>query len=174
MNQNDEEICLKQCPLCKTPILKTQRFMNQVKIILQDISNIKVKQYGELSVIRGNMKTIMNSLKSLNNNFFSNCICDTNHRYHRIKHILWDTFCNPLLRLMNNKRSKFSLPAKDIESLNFVIDLFKSTAKYKNRIQKIKDVQRKEMIINHFDWILTVAFTYAQQLSNQQKFDINM
>ncbi|XP_001949970.2 NFX1-type zinc finger-containing protein 1 [Acyrthosiphon pisum] len=173
MNQNDEEICLKQCPLCKTPILKTQRFMNQVKVILEDISNIKTKQYGELSVIRGNTKTIINSLKSLNNNFFSYYICDTNHRYHRIKN-LWDTFCKPLLVSLNNKRSKFSLPAKDIESLHFVIDLFKSTSKYKNRIQEIKDVQRKESIINHFDWILSVAFTYAQQLSNQQKFDINM
>jgi len=173
MNQNDEEICLKQCPLCKTPILKTQRFMNQVKVILEDISNIKRKQYGELSVIRGNTKTIINSLKSLDNKFFSYYICDTNHRCHRIKH-LWDTFCKPLLGSLNNKRSKFSLPAKDIESLNFVIDLFKSTSKYKDRIKEIKDVQRKESIINHFDWILSVAFTYALQLSNQQKFDINM
>jgi len=173
MNQNDEEICLKQCPLCKTPILKTQRFMNQVKVILEDISNIKLKQYGELSVIRSNMKTIMNSLRSLDNNFVSNYICDTKQRYYRIKH-LWDLFCKPLLRSLGNKRSKFTLPAKDIESLNFVIDLFKSISKYKNRIQKIKDEQRKESVINHFDWILSVAFTYSQQLSNQQKFDINM
>jgi len=171
--QNDEEISLKQCPLCKMPILKTQRFMNQVKVILEDISKIKNKQYGELSVIRGNMKATMNSLKSLDNNFISNYISDTNDKYVSIKR-LWDKFCKPLFRSYFFKRAKFSLPAKDIESLNFVIELFKTTSKFKPRIKEIKDAQRKQTIINHFDWILSVSFTYAQLLSNQQKFDINM
>jgi len=173
MNQNDDEICLKQCPLCKIPILRTQRFMNQVKVILKDILIIKNKQYGELSVIRGNMKTMLNSLKSLDNNFESNYIGNFDNRYISTKY-LWDKFCKHLLWSLDTKCSKFTLPAKDIESLNFVIDLFKTTAKFKNKIKKIKDSQRKEFIIIHFDWILSVAFTYAQQLSNQQKFDINM
>jgi len=167
MNQNDEEICLKQCPLCKTPVLKTQRFMNQVKIILEDVSKIKTKQYGELAVIRGKTKTVIESLRSLDKNFISNYIGD---RHHSIKRS-WNTFCKPLLGL-HNKRSKFTLPANNIESLNFVIDLFISTSKFKNRIKEIKDGQRKQTIINHFDWILSVAFTYAQQLTNQQKNDI--
>jgi len=167
MNQNDEEICLKQYPLCKTPILKTQRFLNQVKIILEDVSKIKTKQYGELAVIRGKTKTVIESLKSLDKNFISNYIGD---RHHSIKR-LWNTFYKPLFGLCN-KRSKFTLPANDIESLNFVIDLFITTSKFKNRIKEIKDGLRKQTIINHFDWILSVAFTYARQLSNQQKLDI--
>ncbi|XP_022166969.1 NFX1-type zinc finger-containing protein 1-like [Myzus persicae] len=170
MNQNDEEICLKQCPLCKTPILKTQRFLNQVKVILKDISKIKTKQYGELAVIRSKTKTVIESLKSLDKNFISNYIGD---KHCNIKHS-WNTFCKPLFGFLNNKRSKFTLPANDIESLNFVIDLFINTSKFKNRIKEIKDGQRKQTIINHFDWILSVAFTYAQQLSNQQKSDIRM
>ncbi|CAI6345463.1 unnamed protein product [Macrosiphum euphorbiae] len=171
MNLNDEDICLKQCPLCKIPILKTQRFMNHVKVILEDISKIKIKQYGEVAAIRGKTKTIMDSLKYFNNNFVFNYIDDD--RCDSIKP-LWDKFCKPLLRFSDSKRSKFLLPANDIESLNFVIDLFKTTSKYKYRINKFNDIQRKQTIINHFDWILSVAFTYAQQLSNQQKFDINM
>ncbi|XP_027846821.2 NFX1-type zinc finger-containing protein 1-like [Aphis gossypii] len=170
MNQNDEEICLKQCPLCKTPILKTQRFMNQVKVILEDVSKIKIIQYGELTIIRNQMKTILDSLKYLNKHFSLNYIGDRFSSSRR----LWDKFCKPLLGLMGNKRSKFTLPANDIESLNFVIDLFNATSKFKNRIKEIKNVQRKQIIINHFDWILTVAFTYAQQLSNQQKSDISI
>ncbi|XP_060877240.1 NFX1-type zinc finger-containing protein 1-like [Metopolophium dirhodum] len=173
MFQNDKEICLKQCPLCKTPVLKTQRFMNQVKFIFEDISKIKIKQYGELSVIRSKTNTIMDSLKSLDNNFVSNYICDTNYRFDKIKH-LWNMFCKPLLGSLGSKRSKFTLPANDIESLNFVIHLFKTILKFNNRIEEIKDFQRKQIIINHFDWILSVAFTYAQQLTKQQQFDINM
>jgi len=167
MNQNDEEICLKQCPLCKTPILKTQRFMNQVKVILEDISKIKIIQYGELAIIRNQMKTMFDSLKYLNKHFFLNYIGCSNQR-------LWDTFYKPLLGLMGNKRSKFTLPVNDIESLNFVIDLFNATSKFKNRIKEINNVQKKQIIIYHFDWILTVAFTYAKQLSNQQKSDISI
>jgi len=171
MNLNDEDICLKKCPLCKIPILKTQRFMNHVKVILEDISKIKIKQYGEVAAIRGRTKTIIDSLNYLNNNFVFNYIGDD--RCDSVKP-LWDTFCKPLLRFSDNKRFKFLLPANDIESLNFVIDLFKTTSKYKCKIKEIKDLQRKESVINHFDWILSVAFTYAQQLSNQQKFDINL
>ncbi|XP_026822366.1 NFX1-type zinc finger-containing protein 1-like [Rhopalosiphum maidis] len=170
MNQNDEEICLKQCPLCKTPILKTQRFMNQVKVILEDVSKIKMIQYGELALIRNKMKTLIDSLKFLDKNFFLNYIGFKNPR---IKN-LWNTFCKPLLGFTSNKRSKFTLPASDIESLNFVIDLFTTISKFKIRIKEINDVQKKQIIINHFDWILSVAFTYAQQLSNQQKIDISM
>jgi len=169
MNLNDEEICLKQCPLCKTPILKTQRFMNQVKVILDDLSKIKIKQYGDVAVIRGKMKTIIDSLKFLDDNFFSNYFGDDTC----IKYS-WDKFCKPLLRFSNYKSSMFSLPPNDIESLNFVIDLFKTISKYKHRINTISDPKNKQTIINHFDWILFVAFTYAPQLSNQQKFDINM
>jgi len=172
MNQNDGEICLKQCPLCKAPIIRTQRFMNLVKLILKDISKIKIKQYEELSVIRSNTKTIINSLKSLDNNFVSNYICDTIYRFDRVKH-LWHLFCKPILGSFGSKHSKFTLPAKDIESLNFVIYLFETIEKFYDRIEEINDSQRKQTIINHFDWILSVAFTYALQLSNQQKFDIN-
>lgn len=172
INQNNEEIMLKQCPLCKTPILRTQRFMNQVKLILKDILTIKNKQYGELSVITSHKEKVMNSLKSLNNNFGLLFIGDI----HQFKHIniSWNKFCRPLINFKVNKRAKYFLPAKDIESLEFVINLFKNISKYKKQIQDINDIQMKEIIINHFVWLLSVAFAHARQLSNQQKFDINM
>ncbi|XP_060843722.1 NFX1-type zinc finger-containing protein 1-like [Rhopalosiphum padi] len=176
MNQNDKEICLKQCPMCKTPILRTQRFMNQVKVIIEDISIIKSKQYGELDAIKQGKKEIIKSLKSLDINFDSNYFSGQNNGYDNIKH-LWDAFCQPLiasLKYRKKTRLNFSLPAKDIESLNFVVDLFKTTSKFKKRIEEINDTQKKHIITNHFKWLLEVAFTYPRQLSNQQKHNINM
>lgn len=176
INQNDKEVCLKQCPLCKTPILKTQRFMNQVKAIIADISIIKSKQYGELDAIKRGKKEIIKSLKSLDINFVSNYFGDKNNGYDNIK-LIWDSFCKPLIASLNfkgKKRSNFSLPAKDIESLNFVVDLFKTTSKFKKRIEGIDDFQKKQTITDHFKWLLEVAFTYSRCLSNQQKYDINM
>lgn len=168
MNQNDEEITLKQCPLCKTPILKTQRFMNQVKIVLEDISKIKRQQLGELTVLRSNKKKVLNSLTYLNDKFYLLFIGEVQQSDH-IKN-QWHKICKPLVPGNRN----INLPPRDIESLNFVTDLFKDTSVFKNRIKSIKDKQMKQAIISHFVWLLSVAFEYARQLSNQQKFDINM
>lgn len=175
MNQNTKEITMKQCPLCKTPILKTQRFMNQVKVILGDISKIKEKQLGELSVIKSHMPKMLKSFKALNNKFDSMFIGDAKEFGH-IKD-LWDKLCQPLLASLDfksKKRVNFILPPKVIESLEFVVYLFKSTSEYKERIRDIKDDKMRKKIINHFVWLLSVAFKYARQLSNQQKSDINL
>lgn len=172
MKQKDDEIALKQCPLCKTPILKTQRFMNYVKIILKDITKIKEKQYGELSVIKSYEKKVLNSLKLLNAEFDVKFIGDIVEFCH-IKD-LWNKFYQSLCKEERIGKKHFNLPAKDIESLGYVSDLFKSTSKYKKQIENLKDEQKQKTIIKHFVWLLSVAFTYARQLSNQQKHDINM
>ncbi|KAL5237885.1 hypothetical protein ACI65C_005295 [Semiaphis heraclei] len=172
MNLNNEEICLKECPLCKTPILKTQRFMNQVKVIIEDISIIKARKNGEQDVIKKSKKEIVESLISLNTKFALKYIGKQDYGYYNIKY-LWDMFCKPIVISLKQRR-KLYLPINDIESLNFVIDLFNTTSKFKNRIENINDVQKKQIITDHFKWLLEVAFTYPRQLSNQQKYDINM
>lgn len=178
MNQNDEEITLKQCPMCKTPILKTQRFMNQVKFILEDISKVKEKLYGELNALILKRDKILQTLNMLNNKFYLKLIGNINELDY-IKD-LWDVFCQPLLVDYKTKKNKkhyktnHLLPPKDIESLGFTIDLFESISKYKTRIIAIKDQQMNKTITNHFVWLLSVAFTYNSKLSNQQKCDINL
>lgn len=179
MYQNDEEITLKQCPLCKTPILKTQRFTNQVKVILEDISKIKKKQYGELQALKHKKKLILKSLKILDKNFYSAFIGDIS-QFDDIKN-LWDILCQPLLDSLNKSKTnkfhkqklQYSLPFNDVESIEFVINLFKSTSKYKKRITALTDYQMKQSIVNHFVWLLSVAFADGRQLTNQQKIDIN-
>ncbi|XP_047105810.1 NFX1-type zinc finger-containing protein 1-like [Schistocerca piceifrons] len=46
LKQKDDEICLKSCPLCKTPIKRTLRFLNYLKKSYIDISNIKERVFG--------------------------------------------------------------------------------------------------------------------------------
>lgn len=176
LSQNDEEIALKQCPICKTPILKTQRFMNQVKVILEDISKIKSQLYGKLAVIKMKKRDILKTLKCLCKEFNLLFIGDIRQYGHIAA--LWKTHCKPLLDSLSYKKGhygdkQYSLAAKNIESLEFVFNLFKSISKYKIRIRALQDCQMK-IIVDHFSWLLSVAFTYVQQLSNQQKFDINI
>ena len=51
MAQTDEEIKLKDCPKCKTPIAKTQRFMNMVKMVYQDVQRVKKLVFGNMREI---------------------------------------------------------------------------------------------------------------------------
>ena len=41
-NDADDEIVLKACPKCKTPIRKTLRYKNQIKTTLGYIERVKV------------------------------------------------------------------------------------------------------------------------------------
>jgi len=51
MAQTDGQIKLKDCPKCKTPIAKTQRFMNTVKEVYQDVQRVKKRVFGNMREI---------------------------------------------------------------------------------------------------------------------------
>jgi hypothetical protein len=51
MAVTDEEIKLKDCPVCKTPIAKTQRFMNIVKKVHHDVQAVKRRVFGNTRTI---------------------------------------------------------------------------------------------------------------------------
>lgn len=53
--------------------------------------------------------------------------------------------------------------------------MFKSVLKInEEQIKDIKNDKMKTKINDHFIWLLSIAFTHAQKLSDQQKLDINM
>lgn len=173
MNKSNE-IVLKTCPVCKTSILRTQRFMKQVKMTLKDVSCINMKQYKELSAIKRLAMTTLNSLSHSDDVYYLNLIGDENKYLHNFSgEDLWGLFL-PVSELINNQNidGNFSLPLKNIESLNFVIDLFKCILKYKSRIMTL-DMPFQYIVTHRITRFLSYAFTYARQLSNQQKFDIN-
>ncbi|XP_050443204.1 NFX1-type zinc finger-containing protein 1-like [Adelges cooleyi] len=170
INQSDEEISMKQCPLCKTPILKTQRFMNQIKQIYQDIAKIKNKRFGDDKdkEIEEKKNDLIECLKSIDNKFDSMIIGDSNGKVKK----LWNQVVKPVVG--KKGKFKFFLSLNDIESLNFTLKLFDSLSKYKERIENLNNQDLKTKITDHFIWLLTVCFKDARRLSTQQKLDLNL
>jgi hypothetical protein len=68
MAQKDEdgEIKLKDCPKCKTPIAKTQRFMNMVKKVYQDVQRVKSRVLGNMRKIEASRDELRAKLSKLN------------------------------------------------------------------------------------------------------------
>jgi len=65
MAQTDGEIKLKDCPKCKTPIAKTQRFMNMVKKVYQDVRRVKSCVFGNMREIEASRDELRNKLYDL-------------------------------------------------------------------------------------------------------------
>ena len=83
MAQTDGEIKLKDCPKCKTPITKTQRFMNMVKKVYQDVQRVKSRVFGNMREIEACRDELRKKLDELNlKPYFRNC----NYR-----HLIYDT-----------------------------------------------------------------------------------
>jgi hypothetical protein len=81
MAQTEGEIKLKDCPKCKTPIAKTQRFMNMVKKVYQDVQRVKSCVYGnmrEIESCRGELRKKLDKLKPMP--YFRN------HNYRHLTH----------------------------------------------------------------------------------------
>jgi len=62
MAQTDGEIKLKDCPKCKTPIAKTQRFMNMVKKVYQDVQRVKKRVFGNMREIEASRGVLRKKL----------------------------------------------------------------------------------------------------------------
>lgn len=63
----DGEIIMKVCPLCKTPINKTLRYMNFVKQTYKHIINVKRTIFGNEQSILKTRVDLTNKLKRLSN-----------------------------------------------------------------------------------------------------------
>ena len=66
MAQTDGEIKFKDCPKCKTPIAKTQRFMNRVKKVYQDVQRVKSRVFGNMREIETSRVKLRTKLYKLN------------------------------------------------------------------------------------------------------------
>jgi len=65
MAQTDGEIKLKDCPKCKTPIAKTQRFMNMVKTVYQDVQHVKKRVFDNMREIEASRGVLEKKLYEL-------------------------------------------------------------------------------------------------------------
>ena len=67
MAQTDGEMKLKDCPKCKTPIAKTQCFMNMVKKVYQDVQHVKSRVFDNMREIeagRGDLRKKLDELRA--------------------------------------------------------------------------------------------------------------
>ena len=65
MAETDAEIKLKDCPKCRTPIVKTQRFMNMVKQVYQDVQWVKKRVFGNMREIEASRGVIRSTLSEV-------------------------------------------------------------------------------------------------------------
>ena len=61
----DEQIFLKTCPICSTPINKTKRYMNEVKLYYEQLVKIKGKVKNDGAELRKQSELFVTRLKLL-------------------------------------------------------------------------------------------------------------
>ena len=87
MALTDGEIKLKDCPKCKTPIAKTQRFMNMVKKVYQDVQRVKKHVFGKMREMEASRDELRIKLCELGDKL------DFGNHYHR--YLIHDTSLLP-------------------------------------------------------------------------------
>lgn len=172
INQNNEEIAIKQCPVCKTSILKTLRFKNHVKAVEKDICEIMTKLSGgcDQLAVDQKKKTLKHLVKELDC-LFKN-IRQTSWRFKDVDK-LWARASYQLSQCMN----RITLGAEvavDLDSWTSRARLAKSFFTYEKRIRDLADGGAKDAVVDHFVWLLTEVVVHEGRLSRQQTADFNM
>jgi hypothetical protein len=65
MAETDGEIKLKDCPKCETPIARTQRFMNMVKKVYQDVQHVRSRVFGNMREIEASRDVLGRKLNEI-------------------------------------------------------------------------------------------------------------
>lgn len=172
INQNSEEIAMKQCPICKMSILKTLRFKNHVKTVHKDICEIGKKLFGGHSSRDIDKKKVALkwSVNKLHDQFAD--VERTSTRFANVKK-LWDRSSEVMLQRLR-KITLGTTPVVDLDSWTSVARLSKSFFSYETRIRDMADGGAKDAVVDHFVWLLSTVIVYANRLSRQQTTDVNL
>lgn len=172
INQNSEEIAMKQCPVCKMPIMKTLRFKNHVKSVQKDICEIVTKLVGDRDWLAFDEKkgALKRSVIKLSSSFKN--VEQTSARFANVKE-LWALSSGRLLQRMR----RITLGAEatiDIDSWTSATRLAGLFFACEKRIRNLTDGDAKDAVVDHFVWLLTTTVVHAGRLSRQQTADVNM
>ncbi|XP_065226654.1 NFX1-type zinc finger-containing protein 1-like [Planococcus citri] len=156
------EIVMKVCPICKTPIAKTLRYMNQVKKVYQDILNVKKKIYGnekEMKEIRARLTQKLLSLDLNNDQLFRKEL-----------HLIPKTVIafNKKLEL-RGKQSHISNQA--LRAMHFFADMFSSIISRLNDLSECTE-SRQLRIFKKLELILKRVDPEALLINTQQVDDL--
>jgi len=172
INQNSEEIAHKQCPVCKTSILKTLRFKNHVKAVQKDICEIVTKLIGSRDQLTVSEKKVTLKLSVMKLNYSFKNIEKTSERFANVKK-LWARASDQLLQRMR-RITLGAEAAVDLDSWTSTARLAKLFFANEKRIGDLGVGGAKDAVVDHFVWLLTAIVVYAGRLSRQQTADINV
>lgn len=150
-NEEVMAIKLKECPKCRTPIRKNQRYGSHINRCLAEIEMVKMK-------INGNQMDIEEHTETLQTRWEENLVTYELDLQKEYMHI-------------GDQLGKKHLIANDLWDLEHKIDLFV-------RVAKLKQIQRKKILLT--DSFTLEAFKqfsswlggYYQRLTDQKVFDL--
>lgn len=154
------------------PILKTLRFKSHVKSVQKDICEIESKLLNGRDPFTVDQKkaTLEQSVKKLNRVFDK--VEKMSARFVVVKK-LWFHQSDRLLQRM--RRITLSNETTiNLDSWTSATKLAESFFWYESRIRNITDSDAKDVVIDHFIWLMSAIVIHAGRLSKQQTADVNL
>nr|CAD7194774.1 unnamed protein product [Timema douglasi] len=166
MKLSDGEIRTKVCPKCTTPITKTQRYMNIVKQVYNDVNAVKRKVFGFDTIDASIDKRVrvMNLLTQLTS---------TQYDYSKdsdLYRLLYNKLEGRLKGIRSKRRNKPS--AMEIETLRVQIEVLCEIHKMVNGSEL--NAEPRDKLITRMDVLLIVLLRRQDKISNQEVEDIKL
>ncbi|NXQ64815.1 ZNFX1 protein, partial [Anthoscopus minutus] len=151
MDEDDDVVKLKVCPLCQTPIRKNLRYGTSVKRQVEEIERVKQKIQGPAQEIQSNRRRLQAALAQ-------NVVLRRN---------LWVKYV-----MLENKLRSSALSVKSIGLIENLLNFYKHVADLTNSMNKIDESERvelKEKLDEVQGWLdkQRVSFT-GQELTDLQ------
>lgn len=169
MAQTDGEITLKTCPKCKTPIAKTQRFMNMVKKVYHDVQRVKIRVFGNIKEIEASRDELRTKLRLMNT--YTIPLRESTEFRNLYKKLSTDL--QPVLWKNVNKKVNM-LSATDTATLRVQTEIFSQVVECCRSTYTHLVGESRDKIIAHMEMLLRVVSKRGRKISGQEIDNINM
>ncbi|PNF39357.1 hypothetical protein B7P43_G18302 [Cryptotermes secundus] len=166
MAQTHEEIKLKDCPLCKTPITKTQRFMNIVKKVYHDVQNVKKRVYGNTRKIEASRDDLRAKMVRLMAHCPKDMTGSTEYR------ILYDKLWDELQHVQLKRRNPLSVMRTD--TLAVQLEMFCQLVECCSNAYSDLHGESRDKVISYMDTLLHAVKKRGSKISGQEIEEISM
>lgn len=165
LQEKNGEICLKSCPLCKTPIRRTLRFLNYLKTSYFDIQNIKEKVFGNLKDNNAERKQLIFTLKNI---VVPDIVKRESTEIHKMLALLESS-----LQAIQKKRRVF-LSKVDLDSISIKIKFVSRLLDTINLFHKDLNGEPSKKLMQQFDRLVCLIRTRNTNMSQQEVNDFNL
>lgn len=164
---------MQLCPLCKTPITQTLRYMNSVKKAYADILQVKLKIFGDQKTLKAKGKDLRNKLVLFVANSASNVKVTGLHEIHKM--------ANEYSRKVDvGKRSECIISNTELNTIDFfyrmLVDIdsrLESLCEenYQRKTKELHDGTATKKVIDYVNSLLARMREPALHISKQQSED---